>query len=116
MKKKSIIRRIVTLTGIIIAVATFVVIGFFHPLVIKTEYYTGTRYWWVFLLFGIVGIIASLLIAHPLTSAIVGVFGASLLWSVGELFQQKKRVEKGWFPKNPKRRHQYKSTNHPSDQ
>ena len=39
-------------TGIIIAVSTFLIIGLFHPIVIKTEYYTGTRYWWVFLVLG----------------------------------------------------------------
>jgi len=37
------------------------------------------------------------------TSSFLGVFGASALWGIGELFSQKKRVEKGWFPKNPKR-------------
>lgn len=34
-------------TGVIIAVTTFLIIGIFHPIVMKTEYYTGTRYWWV---------------------------------------------------------------------
>ena len=28
-------------TGIIIAVSTFLIIGLFHPIVIKTEYYTA---------------------------------------------------------------------------
>ena len=27
---------------------------------------------------------------------------------IGELFEQKKRVEKGWFPMNPKRTDEYK--------
>lgn len=34
-------------TGVIIAVSTFLIIGIFHPIVMKTEYYMGTRYWWV---------------------------------------------------------------------
>ena len=38
---------------------TFLTIGIWHPIVIKTEY----------------------------------------LWGIGELFAQRKRVEKGWFPK-----------------
>ena len=80
-------------TGIIIAVSTFLIIGLFHPIVIKTEYYTGTRFWWVFLVMGIVCIAA----------AILGVFGASFLWSIGELFEQKERVRKGWFPKRPEK-------------
>ncbi|MBQ5875082.1 MAG: DUF4491 family protein, partial [Alistipes sp.] len=30
------------------------------------------------------------------------VWGASSFWSIGELFEQRKRVEKGWFPKREK--------------
>ena len=39
--------------GIIIGICTFLIIGFFHPIVIKAEYYFGTRCWWWFLLLGI---------------------------------------------------------------
>ena len=35
--------------GIIIGISTFLIIGLFHPVVIKAEYYWGTRCWWVFL-------------------------------------------------------------------
>ncbi len=86
-------------TGIIIGVATFLIIGLFHPLVIKSEYYFGVRCWWVFLLAGIVSVVASLCIADVLWSTLIAVFGASSFWSIGELFQQRKRVERGWFPK-----------------
>ena len=91
-------------TGIIIAVCTFLTIGLWHPIVIKTEYYWGTRPWIVFLVVGLTAIGAALFIEDTLVSATVGVFGASALWGIGELFQQKKRVEKGWFPKNPNRK------------
>lgn len=94
-------------TGIIIAVSTFLIIGIFHPLVIKTEYYIGTRYWWMFLILGIVTVAAALFVENVICSSILGVIGASFLWSIGELFEQKKRVEKGWFPMNPKRKHEY---------
>ena len=40
-------------------------------------------------------------------SSFLGVFGASSLWGIGELFAQRKRVLKGWFPMNPKRKHEY---------
>ena len=30
-----------------------------------------------------------------------GILGFALLWSIHELFQQKERVRKGWFPKKP---------------
>lgn len=94
-------------TGIIIAVATFLTIGLWHPIVIKAEYRWGTRPWIVFGLVGIICIVAALFIENAIASAVVGVFGASALWGIGEIFSQKKRVEKGWFPMNPKRRHEY---------
>jgi len=96
-------------TGIIIAVSTFLIIGIFHPIVIKVEYYWGTRLWWIFLVLGLITIMVALLIANVIISSILGVIGASLLWSIGELFEQKKRVERGWFPMNPKRKHAYKA-------
>ena len=94
-------------TGIIIAVCTVLIIGLFHPIVIKVEYHYGTRPWWIFLVLGIASIVSALFISDIMLSATFGVLGASLLWSIGELFEQKKRVEKGWFPKNPKRKDEY---------
>jgi hypothetical protein len=89
--------------GIIIGISTFLIIGLFHPVVIKAEYYWGTRCWWVFLVLGILGIIGSLLIDNILVSSLLGVFAFSSFWTIKELFDQEKRVEKGWFPKNPKK-------------
>ena len=89
-------------TGLIIGVATFVIIGLFHPLVIRGEYYFGVKIWWVFALMGIVAIALSVAIANVLWSTLLAVWGASSLWSIGELFEQRKRVEKGWFPKREK--------------
>ena len=94
-------------TGVLIAICTFLTIGFFHPLVIKAEYHTGTKYWWVFLILGIVSICCAFCVANVFWSSLLGVLGASFLWSIGELFSQKKRVEKGWFPMNPKRKDEY---------
>lgn len=94
-------------TGIVIAISTFLIIGLFHPIVIKAEYHFGTRPWWVFLIVGLLSLGSALFIANAALSAVIGVFGASSLWAIGELFAQKKRVQKGWFPMNPKRRHEY---------
>ena len=96
-------------TGLTIAVCTFLVIGIFHPIVIKTEYYFGTRPWCLFAVVGVACVIGSICIESTMLSAVVGVIGASSLWAIGELFEQKKRVEKGWFPANPKRKGQYKN-------
>lgn len=90
--------------GIIIGVATFLVIGLFHPLVIKAEYYIGVRSWWLFLFAGIAAAVASLLVDNLFVSIILGVVAFSSFWSIGEVFAQKRRVEKGWFPANPKRK------------
>ena len=91
-------------SGIIIGVATFLIIGLFHPLVIKAEYYIGVKSWWLFLLLGIVSAVASLLVSDLTLSILLGVVAFSSFWSIGEVFEQKKRVEKGWFPANPKKR------------
>lgn len=93
--------------GVIIAVVTFLVIGVFHPIVIKFEYYFGTKHWWVFLVAGILFLIASLLHENVIASSVLGVVGCSCLWSILEVFEQKERVRKGWFPKNPKRKDDY---------
>ena len=94
-------------TGLIIAVTTFLVIGLFHPIVIKSEYHFGTRCWWVFALAGIVFIAVSLAVRNDILSPVLGVVGCSCLWSILELFQQRERVRKGWFPMNPKRKGNY---------
>lgn len=89
--------------GLLIGIVTFLIIGLFHPLVIKAEYYFGAKCWRVFLLGGIGGTVAALLIGNVLWSAICGVFAFSSFWSIKEIFEQEKRVRKGWFPRNPKR-------------
>ncbi|MCI1648078.1 MAG: DUF4491 family protein [Bacteroides sp.] len=94
-------------SGLLIGICTFLIIGFFHPVVVKAEYYWGTKFWWVFLVVGIVGVIASLFISNILISSLLGVFAFSSLWTIKELFEQEERVKKGWFPKNPKRKYKF---------
>ena len=91
-------------SGIVIGVATFLIIGLFHPLVIKAEYYIGVRSWWLFMLLGVASAVVSLLVVNLALSIFLGVVAFSSFWSIGEVFQQKKRVEKGWFPANPKKK------------
>lgn len=95
------------LTGLLIGVCTFLIIGLFHPVVIKCEYYFGTRCWWVFLFLGILGIVAALYVSNVLWSSLLGVFAFSSFWTILEIFEQKGRVKKGWFPMNPKRKEEY---------
>ena len=88
-------------TGIIVVLATFLIIGLFHPIVIKAEYYLGTKCWWVFLVAGIVFCVLSIVVENLIASTILGVTAFSSFWSIGELFEQKQRVKKGWFPEGP---------------
>lgn len=88
-------------SGALIGLATFFIIGLFHPIVIKAEYYYGTRLWWLFLCVGIGCIAGALFVDDLRRSALLGVTGFSALWSILELFEQRTRVRKGWFPKGP---------------
>jgi hypothetical protein len=89
--------------GMLLGAALFLIIGLFHPVVIKAEYYVGTRIWPLFALSGAAALGASLFTPGFFARAILGVIGCSLLWCIVEVFHQKKRVEKGWYPRNPKR-------------
>ena len=95
------------LAGLFIGICTFLIIGLFHPLVVKAEYYWGTKCWWIFLIWGIIGVIASLSVSNVIISSLLGVFAFSSFWTIKEVFDQEKRVKKGWFPKNPKRKYKF---------
>jgi uncharacterized membrane protein len=90
--------------GIIIGIGTFLIIGLLHPVVIKAEYYFTTKIWPLFLIFGLMCFAISLVSPSSTERSLSAVLGCSLLWSIKEIFEQKKRVEKGWFPENPKRK------------
>lgn len=85
--------------GLLVGLLTFLIIGLFHPLVIKGEYYFGVKCWWVFLLAGLVCVVLSVLAENQTVSSLLGVVAFSCFWSIKEVFDQRKRVEKGWFPK-----------------
>jgi hypothetical protein len=89
------------LTGVLLGLCTFLVIGVFHPIVVKSEYYFGTRCWWMFLMVGIISIVAALAVHEIFWSSLLGVIAFSSFWGILELFQQRERVRKGWFPKRP---------------
>ena len=95
------------LLGLAIGICTFLVIGLFHPIVIKCEYYFGTRCWWWFLILGLVCMGLSVWVGNLFVSALLGVTAFSSFWSILEIFEQQKRVQKGWFPRNPKRKYPF---------
>ena len=90
--------------GIIIGVLSFLIIGIFHPIVIKCEYHFGKKIWPVFLISGIIFIVASIYLNNEILSAFLGVLGFSSLWSIHELIKQEERVKKGWFPMKDNRK------------
>jgi hypothetical protein len=88
-------------TGMIVGFATFLVIGIFHPIVVKAEYYLGTKCWWMFLVTGVLFCALSILIENLVASTILGVTAFSSFWSILEVVHQRERVDKGWFPAGP---------------
>jgi hypothetical protein len=91
------------LHGLFAGAASLVVIGLFHPVVIKGEYYFGKRIWPFFLITGLGLIAAACIIPQVYLSSFLGITGFTCLWTIKELFDQEKRVERGWFPRNPSR-------------
>ncbi len=90
--------------GLIIGIISFLAIGIFHPIVIKCQYYFTDRIWPIFLIGGIIFIGLSVFMRNIILSSAFAVLGFTMLWSIGELKEQTKRVEKGWFPENPNRK------------
>lgn len=89
--------------GLIIGLVTFLIIGIFHPLVIKGYYYLGLKCRWYFLIFGIIMVAVSIIVSSQVISILSGVIAFSCFWSIKEVKAQAGRVARGWFPKNPKR-------------
>lgn len=95
------------LSGLFIGLCTFLIIGIFHPLVIKGEYYFGEKIKWAFLAGGILFLGLSLAADSIMLSALFGVTSFSSFWGIKEVKEQVQRVKKGWFPANPKHPERY---------
>jgi hypothetical protein len=89
--------------GLFAGAAALVIIGLFHPVVIKGEYYFGKRIWPLFLIAGLGLTAAACTVPQVYLSAFLGITGFTCFWSIKEIFDQEKRVERGWFPRNPSR-------------
>ena len=87
--------------GVVVGVMSLVIIGAFHPLVIWFEYHFTQSIWPVFLIAGLLCLIAALFI-QGLFSVLLGLLGVACIWSIRELKEQARRVERGWFPKKSK--------------
>ncbi|ULQ59622.1 DUF4491 family protein [Brucepastera parasyntrophica] len=87
--------------GIITGFGTFLIIGIFHPIVIKTEYHFGKKAWPLFLAGGIICCAVSVVVKQNIVSCLTAVTGFTMFWSIHELIEQEERVKKGWYPAKP---------------
>lgn len=90
-------------TGLFLGLFMLFCIGFGFWWVIKLEYYLGAGVWKIVLVGGILICLASLWMPNFTASALVGIFGGSVVWGATELPGQTERVQRGLFPANPKR-------------
>ena len=91
------------LTGLILGLFMLVVIGLGFVWVIKLEYYVGAHVWKAVMAGGVLVVLVSLFITDFMASALVGIFGGSIIWGATELPDQELRVRDGLFPANPDR-------------
>lgn len=87
--------------GVLHGFIAFLLIGLFHPIVIKAEYYYGRSSIAAFVVVGILSFTASLMIENITASTTLGVFAFCCFWSIKEVLEQEQRVLQGRFPKNP---------------
>jgi peptidoglycan/LPS O-acetylase OafA/YrhL len=90
------------LGGLLIGLATFVIIGIFHPLVIKGYYYFGLKCRIWFLIAGLAFLVGAVCVKSLIAASLLGVTAFSCFWSIKEVTEQAERVRKGWFPANPR--------------
>ena len=89
--------------GLILGIATLPIIGLGFVWVIRGERYFGYLWWPYVMGSGILIVIASLMVSSFWISALMGAFGASLLWGATELKEQAIRAEIGWYPFNARK-------------
>jgi hypothetical protein len=96
----------VNFTGLALGLFMLFAIGFGFLWVVKLEYYLGAQVWKGILALGLLICMASLFMPSFAVSAIVGIFGGSVVWGATELPGQKERVQRGLYPANPGRARQ----------
>lgn len=97
-------RKIMNFKGIVLGALSFLIIGVWHPIVIKGEYHLGRKM--CMPLFGAIGalcVAVSLRVKNTMLNTAIALFGFSALWGIHEVVEQEARVARGWFPANPKR-------------
>ena len=91
------------LIGPSFGITTLLIIGLGFIWVIRGERYFGYLWWPYVMGSGVLLVIASLLVSGVWVSALLGAFGASLVWGSTELKEQAVRAEIGWYPFNARK-------------
>jgi hypothetical protein len=89
--------------GLTLGIVTLLTIGLGFVWVIRGERYFGYLWWPYVMALGSVLILGSLFVSSIWISALLGVFGASLIWGSTELKEQAIRAGVGWYPFNPRK-------------
>lgn len=89
--------------GLTLGIISLFIIGLGFIWVIRGERYFGYVWWPYVMSVGILMILISLFISNIWVSALLGVFGASLVWGSTELKEQAVRAEIGWYPFNARK-------------
>lgn len=84
--------------GFWVGIATLFIIGLGFVWVIRGERYFGYLWWPYVMTLGSLMILLSLFVTNDWASALLGAFGASLIWGTTELKEQAVRGEIGWYP------------------
>jgi hypothetical protein len=84
--------------GLTLGIAMLLIIGLGFVWVIRGERYFGYLWWPYVMGIGVLLILISLFISSIWSSALLGAFGASLIWGATELKEQAVRAEIGWYP------------------
>ncbi len=90
-------------TGLLLGLFMLFSIGFGFFWVIRLEYYFGARIWKGVLAVGLLVCLASLFMPSFTLSALLGIFGGSIVWGATELPPQAERARRGQFPIRPGR-------------
>jgi hypothetical protein len=84
--------------GFTLGIAALPIIGLGFIWVIRGERYFGYLWWPYVMGLGFLVVIGSLFVPSLWISALLGIFGASLIWGATELKEQAVRAEIGWYP------------------
>jgi hypothetical protein len=82
------------LTGILIGIITFIMIGVLHVAVVRIERVWGSKFWPGFVFLGLILCIVSIFVDDFILSANLGVLGFLFAWSGPELKKQKERTKR----------------------